>query len=491
MDDEQRYRAVHSRDARFDGRFFTAVTSTGIYCRPSCPAITPKREHLRFHPSAASAQAAGFRACKRCRPDAAPGSPEWDLRGDVVGRAVRLIADGTVDRDGVHGLAAVLGYSERQLHRHLTAELGAGALALARAQRAQTARLLIETTPLEMTRIAFASGFASIRQFNDTLREVFAESPSQLRARAQRRNRAEKSGPGAVEPRGVIELRLAHRPPYDFPRILAYLGRRAVAGVEEVSGDVYRRVLRLPHGTGTVEIGPHPSAQAVRCRLRLGDLRDLAAAVHRCRRLLDLDADPQAVTDVLGTSELAEPLARTPGLRCPGQVDPGEAATRAVLGQQVSVAAARTHAARLTARFGKPLDAPDGGLTHAFPTPEVLAEATPEDLPVPRARARALISVNRALAAGELDLSPGADRSDSQAKLLALPGIGPWTAGYIRMRALGDPDVFLAEDLGIRQALARMGLDTHLASARRRAERWAPFRSYASQLLWNLISDED
>jgi AraC family transcriptional regulator, regulatory protein of adaptative response / DNA-3-methyladenine glycosylase II len=283
VDDEQCYRAVRSRDARFDGRFYTAVTSTGIYCRPSCPAITPKRENLRFHPSAASAQAAGFRACKRCRPDAAPGSPEWDVHGDLVGRAMRLITDGAVDRDGVHGLAAALGYSERQLHRHLTDRLGAGALALARAQRAQTARILIETTTLEMTRIAFAAGFASIRQFNDTVRAVFAEPPSRLRERAHRRNTTQESRPG------VVELRLAYRPPYDFSRMLAYLSRRAVPGVEEVGGDTYRRVLTLPHGTGIVELGLHPSATAVLCRLRLGDLRDLAAAVHRCRRLLDLE----------------------------------------------------------------------------------------------------------------------------------------------------------------------------------------------------------
>ncbi|QVQ51115.1 DNA-3-methyladenine glycosylase 2 family protein [Spiractinospora alimapuensis] len=475
MDDDQRYRAVRSRDTRFDGRFYTGVTSTGIYCRPSCPAIVPKRSNLRFYRSSAAAQAAGFRACKRCRPDASPGSPEWNLRGDVVARAIRLIADGTIDRGGVSGLASSLGYSERQLRRHLTEELGAGPLALARAQRAQTARILIETTDVPMAEIAFAAGFASVRQFNDTIHAVFAATPSEMRTRAARR-------PGDPAP-GTVSLRLPTRQPFDAGTTLRFLADRAIPGVEEWVHGVYRRVLRLHHGTGIVELAPE-SDRAVTCRLRLQDLRDLTAAVARCRHLLDLDADPQAVNEVLSTSPIFAPLAaRRPGLRAPGQVDPTELAVRAVLGQQISVAAARTHAGRLVARIGDPLPSPSGGLTHVFPSAETIAAAPLETLPMPRTRATALSSLTDAVARGELDLGPGCDRERSEAQLRTMRGIGPWTAAYIRMRGMGDPDVFLAEDLGVRRALGRGTLST--AAARRLGDPCAPFRSYATHHLWN------
>ena len=275
-DEETCYRAVQSRDARFDGWFFTAVTTTGIYCRPSCPATTPKRGNVRFFASAAAAQGAGFRACKRCRPDATPGSPEWDLRADLVGRAMRLIADGIVDREGVAGLAARLGYSERHLSRQLTAELGAGPIALARAQRAQTARVLLETTELPVTDVAFAAGFASIRQFNDTVRTVFAVTPTELR-RSRR-------GPTAA-PAGAIALRLPYRAPLDLDALLRFLGARAVPGVEHYADGVYSRSLRLPHNPGVVELSA--GAEGVSCVLRLTDVRDLAAAVQRCRRTHD------------------------------------------------------------------------------------------------------------------------------------------------------------------------------------------------------------
>src|SRR5918998_420211 len=287
LDFERCYRAVDSRDQRFDGWFYTAVRTTGIYCRPSCPAVTPKPENVRFYPSAAAAQRAGFRACRRCRPDAAPGSPEWDVRADVVGRAMRLIGDGVVDREGVPGLAGRLGYTERHLHRMLTAELGAGPLALARAQRAQTARILIETTDLGLAEIAFAAGFGSVRQFNDTIREVFGSAPSELRK--PKRGLA----PGAVPEPGAIHLRLAYRPPLHPESLLEFLALRAVPGVEEADTETYRRALRLPHGTATVELTPTPGYVAA--LLRLSDVRDLSPAVARCRRLLDLDADPVAV----------------------------------------------------------------------------------------------------------------------------------------------------------------------------------------------------
>lgn len=487
-DFDQCYRAVRSKDARFDGWFVTAVTSTGIYCRPSCPAITPKRANVRFLPSAAAAQRAGFRACKRCRPDAAPGSPEWNLRADAVGRAMRLIRDGAVEREGVTGLARRLGFSERHLHRQLVAELGAGPLALARAQRAQTARLLIETTTLPFTDVAFAAGFPSIRQFNETVREVFATTPTALRGGAPRNGRGHA---GATVAATALTLRLRHRAPFDAAGLLAFLGARAVPGVEawEPAGaGAYRRALALPHGPGVATLAAGaPGADHVRCELRLSDLRDLAAAVQRCRRLLDLDADPLAVDEALGNAGLADgalaSLVRaTPGLRSPGHVDPDELAVRAVLGQQVSVAGARTIAGRLTSLYGKPLPAPQGTLTHAFPTAAALADADPADLPMPNARKKALFALTGALASGAVRLDPGVDRPAAEAALLALPGIGPWTASYIRLRALGDPDVFLPTDLGVKHALA--GLDLSISAA----QSWSPWRSYALHHLWASLS---
>jgi AraC family transcriptional regulator of adaptative response / DNA-3-methyladenine glycosylase II len=499
-DFDQCYRAVRSKDARFDGWFVTAVTSTGIYCRPSCPAMTPKRANVRFLPSAAAAQRAGFRACKRCRPDASPGSPEWNLRADAVGRAMRLIRDGAVEREGVPGLARRLGFSERHLHRQLVAELGAGPLALARAQRAQTARLLIETTTLPFTDVAFAAGFPSIRQFNETVREVFATTPTELRRGATSANGTRPSTNGAhanggSAPAGppVLTLRLRHRAPLDTSGLLAFLGARAVPGVEAwdpTDGNgTYRRVLALPHGPGVVALAPsavRDTGDHVHCELRLGDLRDLAAAVQRCRRLLDLDADPVAVDDALAADPLLAPLVRrAPGRRVPGAVDGAELAVRAVLGQQVSVAGARTLAGRLTAALGEPL--PDGladeALTHAFPTAHALAAVDPAELPLTRARAHALVTLCGAIAAdeGPLVLDPGADRDATRERLLMLPGIGPWTAEYVAMRALGDPDAFPATDLGVLEAIERLG-DAD-------PERWRPWRAYAVQHLWASLSE--
>jgi AraC family transcriptional regulator of adaptative response / DNA-3-methyladenine glycosylase II len=479
------YRAMRSRDTRFDGVFFVGVTSTGIYCRPSCPAMTPKREHITLHRTAAGAQQAGFRACKRCRPDAVSGSPEWNVRADVVGRAMRLIADGVVDREGVAGLAARLGYSARHLTRQLTEELGAGPLALARAQRAQTARILLETTDLPVSAVAFAAGFSSVRQCNDTVRAVFALTPTALR-------RAAKPGGTPATP-GVIALRLPFRAPFDWERALAFFTRRSVAGMEEVDGETYRRAVPLPHGAGVLELSAaNGSAGWIDCRLHLEDLRDLSAAVQRARRLLDLDADSAAVDAALGTDEVLAPLvAARPGLRVPGAVDGDELAVRVVLGQQVSVAGAVTLAARLTARYGKPLASPVGGVTHLFPTAAALAEADDADFAMPESRRRGLRGLCRALADGDLRLDGGADRDEVGAQLLAMPGIGPWTVAAIRMRALADPDVFLPTDLGVRYALRRLGQAEDPKAATALAERWRPWRSYALQHLWALLNEGD
>jgi AraC family transcriptional regulator of adaptative response / DNA-3-methyladenine glycosylase II len=473
-DFERCYRAVQSRDARFDGWFFTAVTSTGIYCRPSCPAMTPKPANVRFYPTAAAAQSAGFRACRRCRPDATPGSPEWNERADLVGRAMRLIADGVVDRGGVSELARRLGYSERHLTRQLTAEVGAGPIALARAQRAQSARVLIETTELPFAHVAFAAGFASIRQFNDTIRAVFAAAPTDLR-RARRAS--------DVAPPGAIALRLPCRVPFDGDALLDFLGARAVPGVEEIVGGTYRRALRLPHGAGVAELTPQPDH--VRAVLRLDDLRDLTTAVQRCRRLFDLDADPHAIAEQLGTDPDLGPLvAKARGLRLPGAVDGAEIATRAVLGQQISVAAARTLAARLVALAGTPLAGPDGKLTHLFPTPESLADADLAAIGMPASRRAVLGSMASALADGDVVLDPGAERAWTCAALTAIRGVGPWTASYITMRGLGDPDVFLASDLGVRHALDALGLPSSPRAASTLSESWRPWRSYAVMHLW-------
>ncbi len=479
-DFERCYRAVTSRDPRFDGWFFTAVTSTGIYCRPSCPALTPKRANVRFYPSAASAQQAGFRACLRCRPDAAPGSPEWNTRADVVARAMRLIADGVVDRDGVAGLAARLCYSPRQLNRLLVAELGTGPLALARAQRAQTARVLIETTDLPVAHLAFAAGFTSVRQFNDTIRAVFAKTPTELRQRRPGAGRG--SAPGGEA--GTVSLRLAVRTPFAGGPLLDFIGRRAVPGVESYRDGEYRRTLGLPHGDAVVALAL--DAGCVRATLRLADLRDLTTAVSRCRRLLDLDADPTAVDEVLSADPaLRRAVRAVPGRRVPGAVDGFELAVRAVLGQQVSVTGSRTLAGRLAAISGRPLGVPDDELTSVFPGPGDLAGADPARFGLPGARRRALVALSRAAATGELVIDPGADPGSLRAQLVALPGVGPWTAEYVAMRALGDPDAFLPTDLGVRRAAVAMGLDDDPAALVARAEHWRPWRAYAMTHLWD------
>ena len=468
---DARYRALAARDARFDGWFVVAVTTTGVYCRPSCPAVTPRRENVRFFATAAAAQAARFRSCLRCRPHAAPGSPEWDLRADLAGRAMRLIADGVVDRAGVAGLASRLGYSERHLHRQLAAELGAGPLALARAQRAQTARMLIESTHLSFTDVAFAAGFSSVRQFNETVRTVFGRTPTTLRARSTEAH--------SSAARGTLSLRLPFRPPFDAAWLLGFLARRAIPGVEDASPERYRRTLRLPHAAGVAEL--RPRERDVQLTLQLGDLRDLGAAVERCRRLLDLDADPVAIDDALAGDPQLGPLVRAaPGIRVPGSVDGPELAARAVLGQQVTVSAATRLAERLVALHGEPLAAPSGRLTHLFPSPGALADASLAELGMPAARRATLVGLAAALDRGELVLDPGGDRLETLSRLLAIPGVGPWTASYVSMRALREPDAFLPTDAGVRRALRRRD-PRELA---RIAEAWRPWRSYAVQHCW-------
>jgi AraC family transcriptional regulator, regulatory protein of adaptative response / DNA-3-methyladenine glycosylase II len=473
-DFESCYRLSDSRDPRYDGVFFIAATSTRLYCRPSCPARQPKRANVRFYPTAAAAQSAGFRACKRCRPDAAPGSPEWNWRADRVARAMRLIGDGVVDREGVPGLAKRLGFSDRHLRRLLSEQVGATPVALARAQRANTARLLIESTAMPFAEAALAAGFHSVRQFNDTIRAVFASTPSEMRDRA---NRARPRSPG------VVELRLSCREPFDGAALLRFLEVRAVPGLEDVSAGTYRRALTLAHGTGIVELTPEP--RAVRCVLRLDDLRDLTTAVARCRRLLDLDADPLAIAEALGHDEVIGGLVRSrPGLRVPGCVDGDELALRTLLGQRASLRTARTRTARLVETFGTPLEQPLGTVTHLFPAAAVLAEADPKAFAGPGLRRDALQTLAARLANGEVRIDPGSDPSEALTRLLAIRGIGPWTAAYVAMRGFHDPDAFPQSDAGLRRALNAMGYPDDPHSVTDLQQRWRPWRAYAALQLW-------
>jgi AraC family transcriptional regulator of adaptative response / DNA-3-methyladenine glycosylase II len=482
------YRALVARDARFDGCFFAGVTSTGIYCRASCPSVKPRPDRVRFFPTSAAAQRAGFRACKRCRPDAAPGSPEWNRRGDIVGRAMRSIHEGVIDREGVSGLARRLNYSPRQLQRLLVTEVGAGPLELARAQRADTARILLETTDLRIAEVVFAAGFGSVRQFNDTIREIFGESPSAMRARAGRRSSL-LGRRAANTASSSITLRLAYRAPFPLEVLFGFLADRAVPGVEEGDTGHFRRALTLPHGAGVVTVRDGGDG-ALRCSFQLDDLRDLTLAVGRVRQLFDLDSDPAAVTEVLaGDVVLGAGVATRPGLRIPGHVDGSELAVRAVLGQQVSVAGARTLAGRLALAHGRALAVPVGAVQREFPTAEVIAGLRTGELSMPGARARALIEMTGLLASGDVALDPGADRDAVSSRLLAVPGIGPWTVAYVRMRALGDPDAFMPSDLGVRRALERLGLSGGERQATALAESWRPYRAYALQYLWAALSD--
>ncbi|WP_395243524.1 DNA-3-methyladenine glycosylase 2 family protein [Agromyces sp. MMS24-K17] len=490
----ERYGAMLARDSRFDGQFVTGVHTTGIYCRPSCPAVAPKPRNVTFYLTAAAAHEAGLRACKRCLPDAVPGSPEWDLRDDLAARAMRLIADGVVEREGVPGLAARLGYTPRHLTRVLTAELGAGPLALARAHRAQVARTLLVSTALPVADVAFASGFGSVRQFNDTIREVYERSPIEVRAAARVRERSTE--PGAGEPAassGVVRLRLPARPPFDAAGVFGWLAARALAGVEIADpAGRYTRTLRLPGGPALVTLADAGDAPAIDVSARLATLADLPPLVARVRRLFDLDADAVAIDAALAADPVLAPsVAAVPGIRLPGALDPHELVFRALVGQQVSVAAARTALTRLAAELGEVVDRAwsagpggDGTPVRLFPTAGAIAEHGERVLRGPAARIRTIVDVARRLDAGALVVAPERERHDLQADLLAIPGIGPWTAGYLAMRVTRAPDVLLTSDLALRNGAGRLGLPAAPAELAARGAAWAPWRSYASMHLW-------
>ena len=480
-DFEACYRAVQGRDRRFDGIFYVAVRSTGIYCRPSCPARTPTAANVTFHRSAAAAHRAGYRACKRCLPDATPGSPDWDRTGDVAGRVMRLINDGVVDREGIDGLATQIGYSPRQLDRIMNEVMGAGPLALARSRRAHLARTLLESTSLAISEIAFASGFSSIRQFNATMRDIYAVTPTALRK------------PHAVARPGRIRVHIGVREPFDGTRLLGFLADRALDGVEHVGDGIYERTLSLPHGPAVIALHLADATSVIPCDLTLADLRDTAPAVERARRLLDADADPVAITAQLGADPHLGAVVRAhPGLRVPGHVDGWEAAVRAVLGQQVTVAGARRLAERFVERRGRDVGlAGDHHVSRLFPEPADFADIAGEAWGMPGARVRTLQALAQAVAAGAVVLDRSADRAAVEKAIVLVPGIGPWTASYIGMRALGDPDVFLPTDVGVRRGAQKVGIGASPAEIDRAADAWRPWRSYALMYLWNIESFEE
>jgi AraC family transcriptional regulator of adaptative response / DNA-3-methyladenine glycosylase II len=512
LDHDRCYRALDARDARFDGQFIAGVHSTGIYCRPSCPAATPRPHNVRFYPTAAAAHEAGLRACKRCQPDAVPGNPDWNLRDDLAGRAMRLIVDGVVEREGVPGLARRLGYSARHLTRVLGDELGAGPLALARAHRAESARTLLAATDLPVSQVAHAAGFASIRQFNDTVREVYQLTPLELRHRARRARDAIAPGRPATTTATPLTVRLAARPPFDGVGVLRYIADHAVPGVERMlrgaagsGADPHderaalrgvERWITLPAGPALVRVELDGDRPGLVVTAQLSALADLAPLTARMRRWFDLDADAQAVDAALGHDPLLGPLvADVPGMRIPGAVDPAETVLRTIVGQQISLASARTVLGRLAAELSGmapaalgpgALEPPVGGTADLLPFPSAaaIAEHGARVLRGPASRVRTVVGTAEALASGDLVLDVGLSATELRDRLLRMPGIGPWTADYVALRVLGSPDLLLTSDLVLLRTLRNRGAASTPREAAALGERWAPWRSYATLHLW-------
>jgi AraC family transcriptional regulator of adaptative response / DNA-3-methyladenine glycosylase II len=472
------YQAMRSRDRRFDGRFFVGVRTTGIYCRPICPAPSPKLVNVEFYACAAAAEDAGFRPCKRCRPETAPGTPAWVGSSAVVARALRLIRDGALDDAGVAPLAARLGIGARQMRRLFEEHLGTSPAAVARARRVHFARALLDQCDLPVTAVAYAAGFRSVRQFNHAVRATFGASPRALRSR---RHALPSPGDG-------LSVRLPYRPPLDWQGLLAFFARRAIPGVELVRDGRYQRTVALDGAVGAISVEPAGAEPILLLRIRLTECTSVLGVVERVRRLFDLDADPLHVGSHLARSALLRPLvAVAPGMRLPGAWDPFEVAVRGILGQQVTVRAATTLGGRLAAAFGRPVECGDG-LTHLFPVPAALADADVASIGIPRARAATIRALAAAVVRGEpvLDASRGTEAAVE--RLCAIPGIGAWTAQYIAMRGLSEPDAFPAGDLGVRKALGNGEGPLSIAAVERLSEPWRPWRAYAVMHLWNHIA---
>lgn len=472
-------RARLSRDARFDGQFFVAVKTTGVYCRPICPANAPKSENVRFFPTAAAAAAAGYRPCLRCRPECAPGTPAWSGTSTTVRRGLRLIAEGALNGSSVEGLAGRLGVTSRHLRRLFTRHLGASPLAVAQTQRLHFAKTLIDQTSLPMSDIAVAAGYGSTRRFNDTFRKTYGRTPRELRR--------QRAGEATAD---ALTVRLPYREPYDFAAILRFLAARATPGVERVEAGRYLRALAVAGGHGIIDVAQ--GDESLTLRLHGIATTSLVAVVQQVRDLFDVNAPIADIAAILGSDDfLQRRLAQLPGVRVPGSCGGFELAVRAILGQQVSVKAATTLAGRIVQRYGERIDVPVDGLEQVpdrlFPAAHRLRRARLESVGLTSGRAGTIRAVAAAVADDRLRFDGTQGPDEFSARLLAIKGIGDWTTQYVAMRALKNPDAFPAADLGLLGAFggARMR-PTDLA---RRAEHWRPWRAYAAMLLWSTEPD--
>ena len=483
LDSDHCYTAMKSRDPRFDGRFFAAVTTTGVYCRPVCPARKPLKHHIRFYPCAAAAEEDGFRPCLRCRPETAPGSPAWGGTTATVTRALRLISEGFLDGDDMNGLAQKLGIGGRQLRRLFQQHLGVPPLAVAQTRRLHFAKQLLHDTNLSVTDIAFASGFSSIRRFNSAFKDAFGQPPSSFRNRTD-----------LITTRGkkeILQVRIRYRPPFEWASLIRFLKARAIPGVEDVDESRYRRTTFDDGVSGIIEVQCEPNEHYLILRIPQELSRDLVRIVAGVRRIFDLDADPYAIDNFLEKDRLlADFIKETPGIRVPGAWDGFEIGVRAILGQQVSVKGATTLSGRLVQAFGSPMETTeDPKLCFLFPTPDQIIDKNIASIGMPKQRAQAVLALASAVRDGTVKLSTGSDPERTIEALTALPGIGPWTAQYIAMRVLREPDAFLSSDLVLRRAAARAeGMVPTESELLKMAEPWRPWRAYAAMYLWTHYS---
>ncbi len=484
-ENDRYYEALVSRDRRFDGHFFVGVKTTGVYCRPICPARTPKPKNCNFYRAAAEAEQAGFRPCKRCRPETAPASPAWLGTAATTRRALRLIAEGALNEGSVAALANRLGVGERHLRRLFDCHIGASPQQVAATQRLHLALQLLVQTALPMPEIAAGAGYASLRRFNATFKQAYGAPPTDIRRRAI--SRAYADGPAP------ITLMLGYRTPYDWDAVLAFLAARAIPGVEQCAGNSYTRTIEFEGQQGTLRIRNEATKSALIADLWIGEVVNLLPIVQRLRSMFDVDADPDAVRQVLGADRHLAPLVtQAPGLRLPGCWDPFELVIRAIVGQQITVTAARTIVSRLVERYGRPLSTdmstPFDGKPHLFPDSHTLATADIHKIGMPGRRVETLRSLSQAVAAGTVDLGSDADGETLHRQLVATAGIGKWTAGYVQLRALKDPDAFPPGDIALLRAAQSLGIAQTQTELQQAAEAWRPWRAYAVAHLWRSLA---